>query len=209
MSAAGFACGILVGSLGLTADDASVWAAERLTETQILDALKPKPRTRTLAPSPDEQRKAEEERAFIDGLRRRTRSLTVSDRNKVAEIAKEKPSVDLEVNFEYDSAVLSAEAKELLVTVGKVLRDPQLKGATFLLAGHTDAKGGDAYNRSLSNRRAEAVKRFLAETSGVPVGELVAIGYGKEQLKNTADPFAAENRRVQVVNTEQRATAAR
>ena len=61
-----------------------------------------------------------------------------------------------------------------------------------LLAGHTDAKGGDAYNKDLSDRRADAVKQFLVTKYGLPAENLIAIGYGKERLKNTADPFAAE-----------------
>lgn len=36
----------------------------------------------------------------------------------------------------------------------------------------------------------------------LPADTLVAVGYGKTQLKNTTNPFAAENRRVQIANTE-------
>jgi outer membrane protein OmpA-like peptidoglycan-associated protein len=39
---------------------------------------------------------------------------------------------------------------------------------------------------------------------GVPVDALIAVGYGKTHLKNIADPFAGENRRVQVVNVSAR-----
>jgi OmpA family len=84
--------------------------------------------------------------------------------------------------------------------LGVALRDPRLKSAMVLLAGHTDAKGSDAYNKDLSDRRADAVKQFLVTKFSLPAENLIAIGYGKERLKNTVDPFAAENRRVQVVN---------
>jgi OmpA family len=70
----------------------------------------------------------------------------------------------------------------------------------FLVAGHTDAKGGTTYNQKLSEHRAEAVKRFLVRRFDIPEENLVTVGYGKQQLKNRDDPFAAENRRVQVVN---------
>jgi flagellar motor protein MotB len=43
------------------------------------------------------------------------------------------------------------------------LASGELKGGTFIVAGHTDAKGGDTYNQGLSERHADAVKRFLAE----------------------------------------------
>jgi outer membrane protein OmpA-like peptidoglycan-associated protein len=72
--------------------------------------------------------------------------------------------------------------------------------STFIVAGHTDAKGSDTYNQGLSERRAEAVKRFLAEKYGIDASNLLTVGYGKTQLKNPAGPFASENRRVQVIN---------
>jgi len=87
-----------------------------------------------------------------------------------------------------------------LVTLGRALADAQLDGATFLIAEHTDAKGGEPYNQALSERRAEAVKSFLVEQFKLSPSHLLAIGYGRERLKNSADPFGSENRRVQVVN---------
>ena len=58
-----------------------------------------------------------------------------------------------------------------------------------------------SYNQGLSERRADAVKRFLLEKYGIEAGSLVTVGYGKTQLKNPSDPLAADNRRVQVINT--------
>jgi flagellar motor protein MotB len=49
---------------------------------------------------------------------------------------------------------------------------------------------------------------ILIEEFNLPADTLIAVGYGKTQLKNTADPLAAANRRVQTVNTEQQAAAA-
>jgi outer membrane protein OmpA-like peptidoglycan-associated protein len=57
----------------------------------------------------------------------------------------------------------------------------------------------------LSERRAAAVKRFLVEKFNLSDQNLVAAGYGEEKLKNSEDPFAAENRRVQIANFEQKA----
>jgi outer membrane protein OmpA-like peptidoglycan-associated protein len=115
-------------------------------------------------------------------------------------LPKKKPSVDLEVNFEYDSAVIGAQAADILVKLGVALRDPRLKGSLVLLAGHTDAKGSDVYNKDLSDRRADTVKQFLVTKFSLPPENLITVGYGKERLKNTADPYSAVNRRVQVVN---------
>ena len=88
------------------------------------------------------------------------------------------------------------------MTLGRALTNPDLQGSVFLIGGHTDAKGDDDYNQRLSERRASAVKRFLKERFDIPDDTLVTAGYGEEQLKNESDPFAAENRRVQIVNLE-------
>ena len=84
--------------------------------------------------------------------------------------------------------------------VGRALSSPELKNAMFLLAGHTDAKGGDGYNQLLSERRAESVKQWLVDNFKVSPDRLRAIGFGRTSLKNQHKPLAAENRRVQVVN---------
>jgi outer membrane protein OmpA-like peptidoglycan-associated protein len=181
--------------------------AQQPSEAQILEALKPK-LTRGLL-SPEEQRKADEDRRFIDELRSRqkSRSLTPRDRDTVAKIAADKPSVDIEIQFEYNSDVITPEGRQYLRTVGRVMSGDELKGTVFFVNGHTDAKGGAGYNQSLSERRAAAVKRALIEEYRLADDALIAVGYGKTRLKNTADPLAGENRRVQIVNTQQRATA--
>ena len=48
------------------------------------------------------------------------------------------------------------------------------------------------------------MKRFLKEQFDIPDDTLVTAGYGKQQLKSSSDPFSAENRRVQIVNLEQK-----
>jgi outer membrane protein OmpA-like peptidoglycan-associated protein len=120
-----------------------------------------------------------------------------------------KPAVDLhDIYFEFDSATISPEAMPQLRELGAALSDPRLAGASFTIGGHTDATGTDAYNTRLSQRRAEAVRRFLAENYTIPSANLHPIGYGKHQPKNKADVFAAENRRVEIVNETPRAQAA-
>jgi outer membrane protein OmpA-like peptidoglycan-associated protein len=201
----GSVCIVLAGTIGLTAPA----YAQQLTETQILEALKPKGMTRGLALTPEEQRKIDEDRKFIDDIRSRqkSRSLSSRDRDTVATITSAKPSVDIEIQFEYNSAVLTPQGRQYLQTVGRVMSGDQLKGSVFFINGHTDAKGGEDYNQGLSQRRAEAVKKALMEDHRVPADTLVAVGHGKSKLKNTADPLAGENRRVQIVNTEHQAAS--
>ena len=71
-----------------------------------------------------------------------------------------------------------------VTALGQALSSPELKGSTFVLAGHTDAKGGDTFNQGLSERRADTVRRFLKEKFNIDDGKLVTVGYGRMQLKN-------------------------
>ena len=73
---------------------------------QIVNALTPKPLTRSLSVSPAEVAKQKEDDRFVSGLRH-NRSLSAGDREKVAVIAQDKPKIDLEVNFEFNSADIS------------------------------------------------------------------------------------------------------
>jgi outer membrane protein OmpA-like peptidoglycan-associated protein len=176
--------------------------AEDQSEAQILNALKDRGPARGMQKPAAEQGNTDEQR-FIEALRRKTaRSMTLEDRRRTLEIASEKPSIDLEVTFDYDSDVIGPKAVPTLVRLGHALGSPDLKGAVFLVAGHTDAAGNDGYNQSLSERRAAAVKAFLSAQFNLPSDHLVAMGFGRTQLKNTADPLAPENRRVQIVNID-------
>ena len=141
------------------------------------------------------------EQAFKEALRDVViRSPTEEDRIIIGNGLLLKPSIDLEINFDFDSAVINASAKSLAIELGLALANQTLRGTRFLVAGHTDGKGSKAYNLDLSQRRAEAIKAFLVEFYRVPAANLIAIGFGMERLKNPSASFADENRRVQVVN---------
>ena len=176
-------------------------AADNATEDQILKALTPKRLTRSLSTTPADTARAADEAKFVNQIRNRTtRSLSSGEREQLAEIAKEKPSIDLEITFDYNSATISQKALPAVAALGKALTNPELKGTTFVLAGHTDATGGDGYNQELSERRADSLKKYLMDKYGIAAADLVTVGYGKSKLKNTGAPTAEENRRVQIVN---------
>jgi outer membrane protein OmpA-like peptidoglycan-associated protein len=113
---------------------------------------------------------------------------------------KEAPSIDLEIFFDYKSAEVTAKAVAVLSPLGRALSDPRLADDSFLIAGHTDAKGGADYNLELSQRRAESVRQFLIANFNVDAKKLIAKGYAFQHLRNPKDPLAAVNRRVQIVN---------
>jgi outer membrane protein OmpA-like peptidoglycan-associated protein len=106
--------------------------------------------------------------------------------------------IDVEVRFAFGSAALDRTAAAKLTALGTELGKPERKGARLVVDGHTDARGGDEFNQRLSERRAAAVKHVLVEKLGMPDETVVAVGHGKAELKNAADPFAAENRRVAI-----------
>lgn len=178
-------------------------AGDVVTEDQIVRALAPKkPLTRGLSiATPADQAADAAQGKFIDSLRNRpTRSLSSGERNQLAEIAQTKPNIDMEITFDYNSANISAAAQPTIQALGRALSNPDLKGSTFVVAGHTDAAGGEAYNQGLSERRADSVKRYLVEKFGLAGADLVTVGYGESRLKDAAHPLDAANRRVQVVN---------
>jgi outer membrane protein OmpA-like peptidoglycan-associated protein len=186
---------VLAAALALPASAGLALAAEQPSAEQILKALKPTRVTRGLNTS------RVEEARFINTLRNRpTRSLTTVERDQIASITSNKPNVDLEINFEFDSATIGTKAARALTELGQALTSADLKGGSFFVNGYTDAKGLDPYNQDLSERRADAVKRFLSEKFGIEATKLITVGYGKTRLKNSSDPYAPENRRVQIVN---------
>jgi outer membrane protein OmpA-like peptidoglycan-associated protein len=199
---------VVAGGLVLFAGCGSAAAAERASESQILNALRAPPLARSLTGAPTQ--KDVKRQTLINSLRSpRARSLTGDERSELAAIAKERPSIDLEIYFDFNSAEIASRAVPDLINLGRALTNSELQGGVYLIAGHTDAKGGQEYNQRLSERRAQAVKDFLSRRYRIADDTLVAAGYGKEELKDPANPFAAENRRVQITNLETKQEAAK
>jgi outer membrane protein OmpA-like peptidoglycan-associated protein len=178
------------------------FAGDDVSADTIIRALQPKPLTRSLSMTPASDPVATEaEGRFVATLRnRKTRSLSSSEREEIATIAAAKPNIDLEITFDYNSADISASSLPSVQALGKALTNPNLKGSTFVVAGHTDAAGGEGYNQDLSERRADSIKRYLVDKFGIASNDLVTVGYGKSKLKDPNAPMDPANRRVQVVN---------
>jgi outer membrane protein OmpA-like peptidoglycan-associated protein len=197
-------------SLGM----ASAFAAADVTEEQIVRALAiPKaPLTRGLSMAPPAEQPATSpvQDKFLQSVRGRpSRSLSSAEREEIAAIANAKPNIDLEITFDYDSANISQKSLGSVQALGRALTSPDLKGSTFVVAGHTDAKGTDAYNQDLSERRADSIKHYLVDKYHIANADLVTVGYGKSKLKDPTQPLAEVNRRVQVVNMQGKTTAAK
>jgi outer membrane protein OmpA-like peptidoglycan-associated protein len=111
--------------------------------------------------------------------------------------AREKPNVDLMIQFEFDSAKLLPESKPLLDNLAKAINSDPLRGYAFVVEGHTDAVGTTQYNLKLSDQRASTVLNYLS-SKGVSKERLKAIGKGSNELLQPDKPDASENRRVKI-----------
>jgi outer membrane protein OmpA-like peptidoglycan-associated protein len=132
----------------------------------IVNSLQPKMKFRSF--DPNQAAKDAKQADLVKRLQNaKTRQITVEERQEITEVVEENdlPAIDLEVFFNFDSAEITPEALPILKKLGAALSDEKLKGSVFLVAGHTDAKGSDAYNLSLSDQRAKSVAEFLIENS--------------------------------------------
>jgi outer membrane protein OmpA-like peptidoglycan-associated protein len=104
------------------------------------------------------------------------------------------------VQFDFNSARIRPDSFRAVGLMADALYHPYLQGYKFLIVGHTDAKGSREYNLKLSQQRADAIRDALIDPFGIPPSRIEAVGLGEEQLLNSSQPDAAENRRVQLIN---------
>ena len=78
-----------------------------------------------------------------------------------------------------------------------MLNLPSFANNKLVIEGHSDARGSEEYNRSLSKRRANAVKKYLMENYNIDANKLFVMGLGESQPLSGMTPFSSMNRRVQ------------
>jgi OmpA-OmpF porin, OOP family len=110
------------------------------------------------------------------------------------------PQFTVEVEFDFNSAVIKPSSYRTVGSIADALHNPILLGYGFLVIGHTDSVGGREYNIGLSQRRAEAIVAALADPFGVNPAVLQPVGLGEEQLRDPRHPTSGVNRRVQLIN---------
>jgi outer membrane protein OmpA-like peptidoglycan-associated protein len=102
------------------------------------------------------------------------------------------------VNFKFDSHQLTDEAKMALDELAAQIKDRE--NFVLELQGFADATGTEAYNNQLTQRRADAVRRYLAEQHDIPLFRMHILGFG--EMRSVADNSTregrAQNRRVEV-----------
>jgi len=109
-------------------------------------------------------------------------------------------AIALSINFDFNSDRLTPQGLQVLDNLGAALKSERLKSQRFLLEGHTDSKGADGYNQKLSERRAVAAMEYLIARHGIDPKRLSFAGKGKHEPLDPANPEAALNRRVQIMN---------
>lgn len=104
------------------------------------------------------------------------------------------------LRFGLHSAELSEAAKQRLVAFADQLK-AENRNVYIEIQGHTDSTGNEAYNRKLSQARAESVKEYLNMNCGIPLHRMATIGYGESapMADNKTRAGRIENRRVVLV----------
>lgn len=132
----------------------------------------------------------EAERERLERERRALEAATAAAREALTEI----------VFFDYDSDEITPEAEQRLVLKAAVLRDnPTVR---VRIEGHADQRGSTEYNLALGQRRAEAVRAFLANY-GIDVDRFATISYGKERplVEGEGEEVWSRNRRAEFAIT--------
>ncbi len=106
-------------------------------------------------------------------------------------------TIGLPIKFGYNSADVLSESKPFLNEIGRMLSLPNFKNERLVIEGHTDAGGSEEYNRYLSERRAESVKKYLRQNFDIASNRLFVSGMGESQPLKGVDPYASVHRRVQ------------
>lgn len=177
------------------------------TQTRLIDDtadVRPVDVTTLPAPAPvpaqrglneDELRAALQREAVTD------RQFTLSQIRNIPEVRALVAPVNIEaITFDTGSAAIRPDQAQQLASLGRIIQE-QVRAnprEIFMIEGHTDTVGSEAYNLALSDRRAESVALALSEYFQVPPENLVTQGYGEQFLLVRAEGDIRENRRASV-----------
>ncbi len=109
-----------------------------------------------------------------------------------------KITMSSEVSFDFDSAAIKPAFRPTLDKVAAILQ--RYPRTTIEITGHTDSIGSEAYNKRLSKRRANAVKRYLV-SQGVEARRIRTFGAGESEPRasNATEAGRQLNRRVEML----------
>jgi len=119
--------------------------------------------------------------------------------SKTEQIIREKGRVTLNVEFDLNKAVVKSQYDEEIGNLAAVMKKhPEI---AIVIEGHTDSTGNAAFNKNLSQQRAEAVRKYLMEKFGIDGARLTATGYGESRpaASNATREGRQKNRRVEAI----------
>ncbi len=106
----------------------------------------------------------------------------------------------VEIDFENDSVAIEPKSYRTVGMIADALHHPNLQRYKFLVVGHSSSTGDAQHNLALSQKRANAITEALSTTFAIAPDRLFAVGVGQEWPLDPANPKAADNRRVQLIN---------
>ena len=142
--------------------------------------------------------KADEAQQMAQNNQSQISKVETNFNQKISNIDSYKPVDNANINFEFNKAELTDEAKAALDGLaGKVKGS---KGYVLEIQGFTDKTGTQNYNLALSQRRSESVVRYLSTQHQVPLFRMFILGLGasKEVDSNKTRQGRAANRRVEI-----------
>ena len=119
------------------------------------------------------------------------------DRNGCTVFTEENDELNLQVNFDNSKAVVKPEYYNNIKVAADFLK--KYPHTSLTINGHTSSQGAAAFNKKLSQQRADAIVEVLTDEFGIDASRLTAQGFGEEQLLSPANNAAAhaENRRIE------------
>lgn len=106
------------------------------------------------------------------------------------------------ITFDTDGTSVNSTARRQLAELAQALKTDALKGGRYLIEGHADTVGSAEYNKGLSARRAEAVRRYLVDVLKVNPDVLATDGVGSSRswTSNETSEGRRANRRIEIIS---------
>jgi peptidoglycan-associated lipoprotein len=148
----------------------------------------------TLGPAPNDIPTADAQK----GPPVQTQGLSVS--SEIARLCGIQPTQPAELvapKFEFDSAAIGEDDKQMLAQIAKCLTEGALKGRSVMLTGRADPRGEDEYNMTLGEHRADSVRRYLHDLA-VPTERMRATSRGELDATGKDEEGWARDRRVDI-----------
>jgi outer membrane protein OmpA-like peptidoglycan-associated protein len=184
---------------GLTHAEEINFGKKTPSAAQVIEALSPAKANPDNADNEGDVKHNVKTRSIdMSGLKAPKANNSKSETKKLLNEATE-TALSMEIVFGYNSAELTNAAKDQLKPVGEALASGKLSNLGFVVEGHTDAVGGQSYNKTLSEERAASVKSFLVNTFNIESSAIQIVGKGKNDLLDPNHPDSEVNRRVRII----------